>query len=123
MCTRSVSILVIFTFVSLFKLTFTYYSPDLLITLSNGNKLMGKFDQTMGGRPVKSFTGIPYAKPPIGNLRFKVSSLRVLFINMEITSVTYVIILNDSIVCHLNVCLICKPHKRRILSVLLVLLK
>lgn len=74
MCTRAISIVVLFTLANLFKFAFAYYSPELLVTLSNGNRLLGKFEQANGGRAIKSFTGIPYAKPPIGPLRFKVSS-------------------------------------------------
>lgn len=74
MCSRAVSILVLFTFVNLFEFNLSFLSDDLKVTLSNGNKLIGKFMESSGGRTIKSFTGIPYAKPPIGDLRFKVSS-------------------------------------------------
>lgn len=74
MCTRAVLILILITFMNLFEFSFTFVSDELRVTLSNGNKLIGRFMQSSGGRAIKSFTGIPYAKPPIGPLRFKVSS-------------------------------------------------
>lgn len=51
----------------------SFTSDDLRITLSNGNKLVGKYLRSFSGKPIKAFVGIPYAKPPIGQLRFKVS--------------------------------------------------
>lgn len=42
---------------------------DLLVTLKNG-KVRGKAVPAMGGE-VRMFLGMPYAKPPVGELRFK----------------------------------------------------
>lgn len=47
-------------------------SDELRITLPNGNKLVGRALRSHDGRTIKAFMGIPYAKPPIGDLRFKV---------------------------------------------------
>lgn len=38
-------------------------------------KLKGKVSRTVNNFEYYSFIGIPYAKPPIGGLRFTVSSL------------------------------------------------
>lgn len=35
-------------------------------------ELKGYYMQTRGGRQVAAFTAIPYAVPPVGELRFKV---------------------------------------------------
>lgn len=47
-------------------------SDDLRVELPNGSKLVGRTLRSYGGRSIKSFLGIPYAKPPLGDLRFKV---------------------------------------------------
>lgn len=47
-------------------------SDELRVTLPNGSKLVGRTLRSHSGRSIKSFLGVPYAKPPIGLLRFKV---------------------------------------------------
>lgn len=37
--------------------------------------VMGRHIKSYGGRTVSAFEGIPYAKPPVGDLRFKVNKL------------------------------------------------
>lgn len=44
---------------------------DIEVKIANGN-LKGKILKSRGGRSYYSFTGIPFAKPPIGHLRFEV---------------------------------------------------
>lgn len=39
----------------------------------NEGTLLGKVQQTRGGKKLYAFEGIPYAKPPLGPLRFQVS--------------------------------------------------
>lgn len=56
----------------LVALTVARTSDELRITLPNGSKLVGRTLRSYGGRSIKSFLGVPYAKPPIGDLRFKV---------------------------------------------------
>lgn len=51
----------------------TITSDELRVKLSNGSKLVGRYLRSYSGRPIKAFMHIPYAKPPIGPLRFKVS--------------------------------------------------
>lgn len=38
-----------------------------------GGKLRGKYVLTREGKKTRAFLGIPYAKPPVDNLRFRVS--------------------------------------------------
>lgn len=44
---------------------------DVLLTIDSGT-LRGKYMKSRSGRNYLAFLGIPYAKPPIGELRFKV---------------------------------------------------
>ena len=39
------------------------------VTVKNGT-LLGRYRKTQGGARFSSFTKIPYASPPVGNLRF-----------------------------------------------------
>ena len=48
--------------------TFTFSEPRVSIGIT---KIVGTFMKTIGNRTVSAFRGIPYAEPPIGNLRFK----------------------------------------------------
>lgn len=50
-------------------------SKELLVTLPNGSKLLGRTLRSHDGRAIKAYMGIPYAQPPIDDLRFKVSSI------------------------------------------------
>lgn len=51
--------------------SFDFVYGQLEIEITNG-KLRGKILESRDGRPYYSYTGIPYAKPPIGERRFKV---------------------------------------------------
>lgn len=48
-------------------------SDKLKITLPHGGKVIGRYLHSFSGRSILAFLGIPYAKPPIGELRFKAS--------------------------------------------------
>lgn len=65
-------ILVLVVVCGLFSAIYARTANDLRITLSNGNKLVGRSLRSINGRPIKAFMGIPYAKPPVGERRFKV---------------------------------------------------
>lgn len=58
-------------------------SEELRITLPNGSKLVGRGLQSHDGKVIKAFMGIPYAQPPIGNLRFKVNDLCLFWLRFE----------------------------------------
>ncbi|XP_031636223.1 venom carboxylesterase-6-like [Contarinia nasturtii] len=64
-------IITTFLLLSIYSLAGARTSIDLQITLSNESKLIGKYLRSNTGRPIKAFTAIPYAKPPVGSLRFK----------------------------------------------------
>jgi len=48
------------------------FGADEMIELNQG-KLTGRNMRTRNGREFKAFQGIPYAKSPTGDLRFKVN--------------------------------------------------
>lgn len=48
-------------------------SEDLKVQLPDGGKLVGRYLTSDSGRGIRAFMGVPYAEPPIGELRFKAS--------------------------------------------------
>lgn len=58
---------------NLFSVIIARTSDELRVTLPNGSKLVGRALRSHNGRPIKAFMGIPYAKPPLNHLRFKVN--------------------------------------------------
>lgn len=55
-----------------FNLISARTSDELRITLPDESKLVGRTLRSYSGRSIKAWLGIPYAKAPIGHLRFKV---------------------------------------------------
>ena len=47
-------------------------SETLKVQLNHGGLLIGRHLETVKGRHIRSFLGVPYAQPPTGDLRFKV---------------------------------------------------
>lgn len=60
--------------IGFFEFTIARTSDELRVTLPNGNKLIGRALRSHGGRSIKAFLGVPYAKPPVGHLRFQVNT-------------------------------------------------
>lgn len=59
---------------SLFACCLGRTSEDLKVQLPDGGKLVGRYLTSDSGRGIRAFMGVPYAEPPIGELRFKVRS-------------------------------------------------
>lgn len=59
-------------------------AEELLVTLPNGSKLAGRGLKSHDGRAIKAFMGIPYAEPPLGDLRFKVNSVKLFSIRFVV---------------------------------------
>lgn len=52
--------------------TDTFTTDELEVETALG-KIRGSYKVSYGGRIFAAFEGVPYAKPPIGKLRFQVS--------------------------------------------------
>lgn len=66
--------LYVLVLLSLFSSCYGRTSKDLKVQLPDGGKLVGRYLTSDSGRGIRAFMGVPYAEPPIGELRFKVSS-------------------------------------------------
>lgn len=49
-----------------------YGIDEPLVTIPALGQVRGSFLKSVNGRRFLAFRGIPYAKPPVGNLRFEV---------------------------------------------------
>lgn len=45
-------------------------TEDLTLRINDG-QILGRYMTSESGRTIKAFMGIPFARPPVGNLRFK----------------------------------------------------
>lgn len=48
-------------------------SAELRVRLSDGSPIVGRYLRSHDGHGIRAFMGIPYAEPPLGELRFRVS--------------------------------------------------
>lgn len=53
-------------------------SDRLKVRLPHGGILVGRYMTTHSGKGVRAFRGVPYAQPPVDDLRFKVNFFRFL---------------------------------------------
>lgn len=62
------------TLIALFWLDQTHgrTSEELRVKLNDGSRMVGRFLRSLSGRGIRAFLGVPYAQPPVGELRFKV---------------------------------------------------
>ncbi|KAL5279762.1 CES5A.2 family protein, partial [Megaselia abdita] len=58
-------------FLCFFAFTFGFTSETLKVKLNHGGVLVGRHLESSEGRHIRAFLGIPYAKPPLDDLRFK----------------------------------------------------
>ena len=61
-------------------------SEKLKVQLPDGSRIVGRYLTSLTGRGIRSFLGVPYAEPPINDLRFKVSSnkkFRIIFLSLK----------------------------------------
>lgn len=47
-------------------------SKELRVVLPNGSPILGRYLTSDSGKGIRAFMGIPYAEPPVGDLRFRV---------------------------------------------------
>lgn len=47
-------------------------SEKLMVQLPDGSRILGRYLTSLAGKGIRAFMGVPYAEPPIGELRFKV---------------------------------------------------
>lgn len=48
-------------------------SESLKVQLPDGSQILGRYLNSDSGKGIRGFLGVPYAEPPVGDLRFKVS--------------------------------------------------
>jgi hypothetical protein len=67
--------ILIFYFLAIIVEIFGRTSKELQVTLPDGSALVGRYLTSDSGRGIRAFMGVPYAEPPINDLRFKVSRI------------------------------------------------
>lgn len=67
----TLSIYAVVLVLSLLSLVHCKVSPELQVTLSHGGELNGTFMTSHRGHGIRVFLGIPYAEPPLKELRFQ----------------------------------------------------
>lgn len=72
----NIIVCVCFTVIALTK------SQDTPLVATEYGPVLGSVGFSVSGRPFNSFRGIPYAAPPIGDLRFRVRILNFFRINL-----------------------------------------
>lgn len=60
----------IFFFILFIGLCRARTSTDLQVRIEDG-RMVGRYLTTQSGRTIRAFMGIPYAEPPVGDLRFR----------------------------------------------------
>lgn len=54
-------------------------SKELKVVLPDGSPITGRYLTSDSGKGIRAFMGLPYAEPPVGDLRFQVNLLSLIF--------------------------------------------
>ena len=63
-------LLTLLTFLLIKNEVFANISENLKVQLPDGSEILGRYLTSDSGRGIRAFMGIPYAEPPINELRF-----------------------------------------------------
>lgn len=72
-------LLLILGLVTGFGLLSARTSEVLKVKLPHGGVLVGRYLNSISGKGIRAFMGVPYAEAPVGDLRFRVSMRRIRF--------------------------------------------
>lgn len=68
---EKMNFLTIFFFSILFHFCFSFQDTEDLTLRINDGEILGRYITSHSGRTISAFMGIPFARPPVGDLRFK----------------------------------------------------
>ena len=75
------SLFCVLIFNGLLSNVFGRISSDLKVNLSHGGVLVGRHLNAHNGRGFRAFMGIPFAQPPVNELRFQVNNICIWYKN------------------------------------------
>ncbi|KAG5672659.1 hypothetical protein PVAND_002771 [Polypedilum vanderplanki] len=66
-----VKLFLLLTLCGFIILTYGRTSENLKVQLPDGSRIIGRYLTSDSGKGIRAFLGVPYAEPPLGDLRFK----------------------------------------------------